>query len=78
MRGQCISVILVNKIDFVSKKEIDISIQMPSCSYTNYAIISSFVSSLVQIRAANRVLLFCQMTQCMTIIEDYLGWRQFS
>lgn len=26
----------------------------------------------------HRVLLFCQMTQCMTIIEDYLGWRQFS
>lgn len=26
----------------------------------------------------HRVLLFCQMTQCMTIIEDYLGWRGFS
>ncbi|XP_055591612.1 ATP-dependent helicase brm [Uranotaenia lowii] len=25
----------------------------------------------------HRVLLFCQMTQCMTIIEDYLGWRGF-
>uniref|UniRef100_T1GGP4 ATP-dependent helicase brm n=1 Tax=Megaselia scalaris TaxID=36166 RepID=T1GGP4_MEGSC len=25
----------------------------------------------------HRVLLFCQMTQCMTIIEDYLGWRHF-
>ncbi|XP_077299537.1 ATP-dependent helicase brm isoform X2 [Arctopsyche grandis] len=25
----------------------------------------------------HRVLLFCQMTQCMTIIEDYLSWRQF-
>lgn len=26
----------------------------------------------------HRVLLFCQMTQCMTIIEDYLSWRGFS
>lgn len=25
----------------------------------------------------HRVLLFCQMTQCMTILEDYLGWRGF-
>ncbi|XP_053683433.1 ATP-dependent helicase brm [Sabethes cyaneus] len=25
----------------------------------------------------HRVLLFCQMTQCMTIIEDYLSWRGF-
>ncbi|KAG4070329.1 hypothetical protein HA402_006471 [Bradysia odoriphaga] len=34
---------------------------------------------LPKLKATNhRVLLFCQMTQCMTIIEDYLGWRQFS
>jgi SWI/SNF-related matrix-associated actin-dependent regulator of chromatin subfamily A protein 2/4 len=26
----------------------------------------------------HRVLLFCQMTQLMTIMEDYLGWRGFS
>ncbi|XP_059607838.1 ATP-dependent helicase brm isoform X2 [Phlebotomus argentipes] len=33
---------------------------------------------LPKLKATNhRVLLFCQMTQCMTIIEDYLGWRQF-
>jgi SWI/SNF-related matrix-associated actin-dependent regulator of chromatin subfamily A member 2/4 len=25
----------------------------------------------------HRVLLFCQMTQCMTIIEDYLSWRKY-
>ena len=25
----------------------------------------------------HRVLLFCQMTQCMTIIEDYLNWRNY-
>lgn len=25
----------------------------------------------------HRVLLFCQMTQCMTILEDYLGYRQY-
>lgn len=25
----------------------------------------------------HRVLLFCQMTQLMTIMEDYLGWRGF-
>lgn len=25
----------------------------------------------------HRVLVFCQMTQCMTIIEDYLSWRAF-
>ncbi|XP_026323567.1 ATP-dependent helicase brm isoform X2 [Hyposmocoma kahamanoa] len=25
----------------------------------------------------HRVLVFCQMTQCMTIIEDYLSWRGF-
>lgn len=25
----------------------------------------------------HRVLLFCQMTQCMTIIEDYLSWRKW-
>ncbi|XP_058799194.1 ATP-dependent helicase brm-like [Phymastichus coffea] len=25
----------------------------------------------------HRVLLFCQMTQLMTIMEDYLNWRQF-
>lgn len=34
---------------------------------------------LPKLKATNhRVLLFCQMTQCMTIIEDYLGWRQFT
>lgn len=34
---------------------------------------------LPKLKATNhRVLLFCQMTQCMTIIEDYLSWRQFS
>ncbi|XP_021942672.1 ATP-dependent helicase brm [Zootermopsis nevadensis] len=27
---------------------------------------------------SHRVLLFCQMTQLMTIMEDYLGWRGFS
>ncbi|XP_062711277.1 ATP-dependent helicase brm [Aedes albopictus] len=27
--------------------------------------------------SGHRVLLFCQMTQCMTIIEDYLSWRGF-
>lgn len=27
--------------------------------------------------SGHRVLLFCQMTQCMTIIEDYLSWRNF-
>ncbi|XP_067642426.1 ATP-dependent helicase brm [Eurosta solidaginis] len=33
---------------------------------------------LPKLKASNhRVLLFCQMTQCMTIIEDYLSWRQF-
>ncbi|TMW45069.1 hypothetical protein DOY81_009850, partial [Sarcophaga bullata] len=33
---------------------------------------------LPKLKATNhRVLLFCQMTQCMTIIEDYLSWRQF-
>jgi len=26
----------------------------------------------------HRVLLFCQMTQLMTIMEDYLGWRGFA
>lgn len=26
----------------------------------------------------HRVLLFCQMTQCMTIIEDYLSWRKYT
>ncbi|XP_014258775.1 ATP-dependent helicase brm isoform X2 [Cimex lectularius] len=26
---------------------------------------------------SHRVLLFCQMTQLMTIMEDYLGWRGF-
>lgn len=26
----------------------------------------------------HRVLLFCQMTQLMTIMEDYLGWRGFT
>lgn len=24
----------------------------------------------------HRSLVFCQMTQCMTILEDYLNWRQ--
>ncbi|XP_049887633.1 ATP-dependent helicase brm isoform X2 [Pectinophora gossypiella] len=28
-------------------------------------------------QTGHRVLVFCQMTQCMTIIEDYLGWRGF-
>nr|XP_026485098.1 ATP-dependent helicase brm isoform X2 [Vanessa tameamea] len=28
-------------------------------------------------RTGHRVLVFCQMTQCMTIIEDYLSWRAF-
>ena len=28
--------------------------------------------------SGHRVLLFCQMTQCMTIIEDYLGWKKYS
>ncbi|XP_048481859.1 ATP-dependent helicase brm isoform X2 [Plutella xylostella] len=28
-------------------------------------------------RTGHRVLMFCQMTQCMTIIEDYLSWRGF-
>lgn len=28
-------------------------------------------------RTGHRVLVFCQMTQCMTIIEDYLTWRGF-
>ncbi|XP_059047532.1 ATP-dependent helicase brm isoform X2 [Achroia grisella] len=28
-------------------------------------------------RTGHRVLVFCQMTQCMTIIEDYLSWRGF-
>lgn len=33
---------------------------------------------LPKLKATNhRVLLFCQMTQCMTIIGDYLEWRQF-
>ncbi|XP_047514277.1 ATP-dependent helicase brm [Pieris napi] len=27
--------------------------------------------------SGHRVLVFCQMTQCMTIIEDYLSWRGF-
>lgn len=27
--------------------------------------------------SGHRVLLFCQMTQCMTIIEDYLTWRKY-
>jgi len=27
--------------------------------------------------SGHRVLLFCQMTQCMTIIEDYLSWRKY-
>ncbi|KAJ4436030.1 hypothetical protein ANN_18657 [Periplaneta americana] len=34
---------------------------------------------LPKLKATNhRVLLFCQMTQLMTIMEDYLGWRGFS
>ncbi|CAB3380991.1 Hypothetical predicted protein [Cloeon dipterum] len=34
---------------------------------------------LPKLKATNhRVLLFCQMTQLMTILEDYLGWRNFS
>ncbi|XP_046992487.1 ATP-dependent helicase brm-like [Schistocerca americana] len=33
---------------------------------------------LPKLKASNhRVLLFCQMTQLMTIMEDYLGWRGF-
>ncbi|KAB0802651.1 hypothetical protein PPYR_04837 [Photinus pyralis] len=33
---------------------------------------------LPKLKATNhRVLLFCQMTQLMTIMEDYLGWRSF-
>ncbi|XP_066997034.2 ATP-dependent helicase brm isoform X2 [Anabrus simplex] len=33
---------------------------------------------LPKLRATqHRVLLFCQMTQLMTIMEDYLGWRGF-
>jgi SWI/SNF-related matrix-associated actin-dependent regulator of chromatin subfamily A protein 2/4 len=28
-------------------------------------------------RSGHRVLLFCQMTQLMTILEDYLAWRQY-
>ncbi|KAG7198890.1 hypothetical protein KM043_015713 [Ampulex compressa] len=33
---------------------------------------------LPKLKATNhRVLLFCQMTQLMTIMEDYLGWRGF-
>ncbi|XP_050674085.1 ATP-dependent helicase brm isoform X2 [Leptidea sinapis] len=28
-------------------------------------------------QTGHRVLVFCQMTQCMTIMEDYLGWRGF-
>ncbi|XP_069365997.1 ATP-dependent helicase brm isoform X2 [Maniola hyperantus] len=28
-------------------------------------------------KAGHRVLMFCQMTQCMTIIEDYFSWRCF-
>ncbi|KAM3966517.1 LOW QUALITY PROTEIN: ATP-dependent helicase brm [Aphomia sociella] len=28
-------------------------------------------------KTGHRVLVFCQMTQCMTIIEDYLSWRAF-
>ncbi|XP_045541964.1 ATP-dependent helicase brm [Papilio machaon] len=28
-------------------------------------------------RTGHRVLVFCQMTQCMTIIEDFLSWRGF-
>ena len=34
---------------------------------------------LPKLKATNhRVLLFCQMTQLMTIMEDYLTWRNFS
>lgn len=34
---------------------------------------------LPKLKATNhRVLLFCQMTQLMTIMEDYLGWRGFA
>ncbi|PSN30883.1 ATP-dependent helicase brm [Blattella germanica] len=34
---------------------------------------------LPKLKATNhRVLLFCQMTQLMTIMEDYLSWRGFS
>nr|CAD7453329.1 unnamed protein product [Timema tahoe] len=34
---------------------------------------------LPKLKATNhRVLLFCQMTQLMTIMEDYLGWRGFT
>lgn len=33
---------------------------------------------LPKLKATNhRVLLFCQMTQLMTIMEDYLSWRGF-
>jgi SWI/SNF-related matrix-associated actin-dependent regulator of chromatin subfamily A protein 2/4 len=33
---------------------------------------------LPKLKSTNhRVLLFCQMTQLMTIMEDYLGWRGF-
>ncbi|XP_047104196.1 ATP-dependent helicase brm-like [Schistocerca piceifrons] len=33
---------------------------------------------LPKLKATNhRVLLFCQMTQLMTVMEDYLGWRGF-
>ncbi|KAL4709787.1 hypothetical protein ACJJTC_001241 [Scirpophaga incertulas] len=28
-------------------------------------------------QTGHRVLVFCQMTQCMTIMEDYLSWRGF-
>jgi len=28
-------------------------------------------------RSGHRVLLFCQMTQLMTILEDYLAWKQY-
>ena len=32
---------------------------------------------LAKLSAANhKSLIFCQMTQCMTIIEDYMNWRQ--
>lgn len=34
---------------------------------------------LPKLKATNhRVLLFCQMTQLMTILEDYLSWRNFT
>ncbi|XP_065202228.1 ATP-dependent helicase brm-like [Planococcus citri] len=34
---------------------------------------------LPKLKATNhRVLLFCQMTQLMTIMEDYLNWRKFT